>query len=249
MAAIPEKILWPIVGVLIFAIIAGFYIDDRRRLMEEGGSSKEHAGNAAENKQANNEHAGKTADKKPSHSQSENKHSTAANSTKATTSHSSQADQTASATSMDIDEYLDQSNSERNAELEANAAEHKGFNGGIDEYLSGATPTTKAPKNKQASNNASKQANNNQANGASSMSMDEYHAKTSGTSGGSSDSSSTGQAQNSTSGAYHGDLDGYLAKFGNGNQTPMKKQNADPFNGKEHTGFHGSYEDYAKKYN
>ncbi len=240
MAAIPEKILWPIVGVLIFGIIIGFYIDDRRRLMQEGGDAKEHAGDAAENKQANNEHAGKTADNKPTTSTNKPT-ATKSSSTSTTTGDSSKTQQTESATSMDINEYLAQSSNERDAELIANAASHKGFNGGIDQYLSGAEP--KAPKTTQA-NSTAQQTGNNQANGATSMSMDEYHAKTSGSS-----ASTSQNASHSSAGAYHGDLDGYLAKYGSGNQTPIQKQSNKPFNGKEHTGFHGSYEDYAKKYN
>ena len=35
MAALHEKYLWPLIGVVIFAVLAAFYIDDRRRLAQE----------------------------------------------------------------------------------------------------------------------------------------------------------------------------------------------------------------------
>jgi len=226
MAAISEKILWPIVGIFIFGVLAGFYIDDRRRLMEEGtspnkqASSSEHGGKAADQKQASNEHAGKAAEKKPS---------------SATTKQTASSNSTG-ATSMDINEYLAQSSSERSAELEANVTHHQGFHGSIDEYLSGSKPKS---KNNMQAKTDSGATNNNQDSGATSMSMDEYHAKT----------SQQSHEQSNNGGAYHGDIDGYLAKYGSGTQTPMKKQSADPFNDNEHMGFHGSYEEYAKKYN
>jgi len=218
MAALSEKLLWPLIGIVIFAVLAAFYIDDRRRLLEESttgstnqqASSNEHGGKSAVKKQASNENAGKSA---------ENKSSTA-------TSSSGSSNKATGATSMDINEYLAQSSNERSAELEANVTHHQGFSGSIDEYLSG---------------NKTKATNTQQAAGASSMSMDEYQAKT--------NKQPSGQSQQTNSGAYHGGIDEYLAKYGNGVQTPMKKQSADPFDGKEHMGFHGSYEEYAKKYN
>jgi hypothetical protein len=44
-------------------------------------------------------------------------------------------------------------------------------------------------------------------------------------------------------------MNGYLAKFGNGPQTKVNKTSKQPFNQQDHMGFHGSYEEYAKKYN
>ncbi len=213
MAAISEKILWPIVGIFIFGVLAGFYIDDRRRLMAEGTSPNQQQASS-------NEHAGKAAEKTPASATT--KQTASANSTRAT--------------SMDINEYLAQSSSKRNAELEANVTHHQGFSGSIDEYLSSSQP--KAAKNMQAKTKST-HANTKQANGASSMSMDEYQAKT----------SQQPYEQSNNDGAYYGDIDGYLAKYGSGTQTPMKKQSSDPFNEKEHMGFHGTYEEYAKKYN
>ncbi len=188
MAAISEKILWPIVGIFIFGVLAGFYIDDRRRLMAEGTSPNQQQASS-------NEHAGKAAEKTPASATT--KQTASANSTRAT--------------SMDINEYLAQSSSKRNAELEANVTHHQGFSGSIDEYLSSSQP--KAAKNMQAK-----------------TSQQSYE-------------------QSNNDGAYYGDIDGYLAKYGSGTQTPMKKQSSDPFNEKEHMGFHGTYEEYAKKYN
>lgn len=251
MAAISEKILWPIVAIFIFGVLAGFYIDDRRRLAQEGDSPKEHGGNAAEHKehggnaaehqQASNEHAGKKVDEKPSSATQKQSAPASSANGQSSSGHSSQSPHAAGATSMDINEYLAKLSSETDAELKANVAHHQGFHGGIDEYLSGAKP--KVSKNTQASSNA-KQGNNNQANGATSMSMDEYHAKASGS--GSADSS---MQASTNSGAYHGNMDGYLAKYGEGKQTEINNKGEKPFNQKEHMGFHGSYEDYAKKYN
>ena len=76
------------------------------------------------------------------------------------------------------------------------------------------------------------------------MSMEEYHAKTN-----SKASSTSSQKASTNSGAYHGDIDGYLAKYGDGKQTAISNSSEKPFNQKEHIGFHGSYEEYAKKYN
>ena len=229
MPALSEKVLWPIVAILIFGVLVGFYIDDRRRLTQQGdnpnkqqASSSEHAGEAAISK----EHGAKAAEKSPANT-SPSKQATSASATNTTST---------GATSMTIDEYLSQSSSERSAELEANVAHHQGFSGSIDEYLSGSKP--KATNNMQAKTNSSP---TQKAASASSMSMDEYQAKTS--------SQTSGQSQQTNSGAYHGGIDEYLAKYGDGAQTPMKKQSSDPFVEKEHMGFHGSYEEYAKKYN
>ena len=136
---------------------------------------------------------------------------------------------------MSLEEYLTQSSRERSAELEANVTHHLGFSGGIDEYLHGTK--TKPTNTMQASNTSP--SNRQTSSGTTTMSMDEYQAKT----------NNSSHSSSSSSGSYHGDIDGYLAKFGNGGQTPMKKQSADPFDEKEHMGFHGSYEEYAKKYN
>ena len=168
MAALSEKLLWPLIGVVIFAVLAAFYIDDRRRLLEEGttgstsqqASSNEHGGNAADQKQASNEHAGKSAENKPS----------------TATSSSGSSTQATGATSMDIDEYLAQSSNERSAELEANVTHHQGFSGSIDEYLKGGKPNT--TNNIQAKADSGS-ANSQQSANASSMSMEEYQAKTS----------------------------------------------------------------------
>jgi len=156
-------------------------------------------------------------------------------------SSSSQGSQAAGATSMSMDEYLSESSGARSSELEANVSHHQGFSGGIDEYLSGGKSETK--KNTQAEHAGKPMKENKpgvQANGATSMSMDEYQAK-----------SENAQHDGATSGsdAYHGDMDGYLAKYGEGNQTSVSNSAEKPFNQKEHAGFHGSYEEYAKKYN
>ena len=75
---------------------------------------------------------------------------------------------------------------------------------------------------------------------STSMSMDDYLAKT--------ESNSHSQSSHSSN-AYSGSMEGYLAKFGNGEQTQMSENESDPFQTKDHMGFHGSYEEYAKKFN
>ena len=247
MAALSEKVLWPVVAILIFGVLVGFYIDDRRRLIADDGSASEHSGQAAENKttghkterkQASNEHAGEAATSKEHGGKAAEKSS-------ANTSQSQQTASTtaAGATSMSLDEYLAGSANERSAELEANVAHHQGFSGSIDEYLSGKS---KASKNAQA--DTSKQAKQSkQASGATSMSMEEYQAQANGKASGK--SNRTSQQASSNASAYHGDMDGYLAKYGKDNQTAISNSNEKPFNQKEHMGFHGSYEEYAKKYN
>jgi len=219
MAALSEKILWPIVGIFIFGVLAGFYIDDRRRLMEEGTTESTKQQASAQQKNS------------PS---TTNKNSSLNSGSKHASSNLS-----AEATSMSIDEYLAQSTSERNQQLEANVTHHQGFSGSIDEYLSGSK--FKATKNMHTKADSGS-SNTQQAADATSMSMEEYQAKTS------NKSQDQSQQQANTS-AYHGDIDGYLAKFGDDAQTKLSTNNEKPFNKKEHMGFHGSYEEYAKKYN
>ena len=123
---------------------------------------------------------------------------------------------------MSMDEYLSASSGERSSALEANVAHHQGFSGGIDEYLSGGKPETK--KNTQAEH-ADKPMQENKAQ------------------------ENKPSEQASGGDAYHGGIDGYLAKYGEGKQTSVSNSAEKPFSQKEHTGFHGSYEEYAKKYN
>ncbi len=240
MAVLSEKVLWPILAVFIFGIMAGFYIDDRRKLMQESGSaSKEHAGKSAEQQHAKNEHAGNAVEKK--HNTKEHggkaadaKHKSNEHAGKsATTSSSSHA-----STSMSLKDYLAQSSHERSQQLEANVTHHQGFSGSIDEYLTGSSskPNSNQQTKMVAQNTNSK---SNQNHGATSMSMDEYQAQSDGQT----------NTQNNSHEAYHGDIDGYLAKFAGGQQTPISDQSSEPFNTNDHMGFHGSYEDYAKKYN
>ncbi len=213
MAALSEKIIWPIVGIFIFGVIAGFYIDDRRRLAAENSAE-------ASNQQASTQQEPTTT--KPAKA-------TSSSTTKQTASKpsSSSNSQEYEATSMSINEYLAQSAHERSQQLIANVTLHQGFSGSIEEYLTGKKPTL-INSNKKPSTPS-----------ASSMSMEEYLAKTNNQSHGSSTSG----------GAYQGGIDEYLSKYGDGAQTPMKKNSSDPFNKKDHMGFHGSYEEYAKKYN
>ena len=245
MAVLSEKVLWPVLAIFIFGIMAGFYIDDRRKMLQEssGATNKEHAGKSAEQKHAKNEHAGSAAEKEHGGKAADSKHASNEHAGKAAESSSTSNSTTASteshgSTSMSLKDYLAQSSMENSKQLEANVKLHQGFSGSIDEYLTGAT--TKPVKTQQVTNVAeSSTTQSKQTHGATSMSMEEYQAKSSG----------HAIAQSSPQHAYHGDIEGYLAKYGNGQQTPIGKQTSEPFNTKEHMGFHGSYEDYAKKYN
>ena len=99
MAALSEKIIWPIVGIFIFGVIAGFYIDDRRRLAAESSAE-------TSNQQASTQQESTTT--KPAKA-------TSSSATKQTASKpsSSSSTQEHDATSMSIDEYLAQSAHER----------------------------------------------------------------------------------------------------------------------------------------
>ena len=224
MSALTEKIVWPIVGVFIFGIIAGFYIDDRRRMLQEN-SSETSSNEQASQSASHNEHAGSTAESK--HAKSEHAGKAAPSSSAKTTQKSNHA-----ATSMSIDEYLSASANEISQKLEANVAHHQGFSGNIDEYLH-----VKPTKDMQTSSSGSTESH--QTSETTSMSMEEYQAKSGGTS----------NKHVASDDAYHGGIDEYLAKYSDGNQTPVKNSSTGPFNKKGHVGFHGSYEEYAKKYN
>lgn len=268
MAALSEKVLWPIVAIIIFGVLAFFYIDDRRSLAEHGGqaaenkqTSKEHGGKAAKSKQSSKEHDGQAAENKSAEKARTKARALASSSNGAASASSSDA------TSMSMDEYLSASAGERSTELEANVAHHQGFSGGIDDYLSGKTSATKNTQasskghdkkhgkehskehgGKAAEKSPANASSSEQALEATSMTMDEYQARANGAQA-SDDSNATTQQATSNSGAYHGDMEGYLAKFGDGKQTRLNDSSEKPFDQKEHMGFHGSYEDYAKKYN
>ena len=303
MAALSEKILWPIVGIFIFGILAGLYIDDRRNMMQEDSSK-------ASNQQANTQEsaekkasesstpssykktpvkqAAKTASSKQPHkatsmsmdeylADSTNKrseqleanvkhhqgfsgsiddylhsdHSTqvakndTGKDTKSTKHHNEKyhSKQASGATSMSMEEYLADSTNKRSEQLEANVKHHQGFSGSIDDYLHSdhSTQVVKNDTGKDAKStkHENEKYHSKQASGATSMSMEEYLAKF--------EKGSHGNTSESDS--YQGGIDDYLAKYGDGAQTPVKQQNSAPFNKKEHMGFHGSYEEYAKKYN
>ncbi len=243
MAVLSEKVLWPVLAVFIFGIMAGFYIDDRRKMLQEksGTTNKEHAGKSAEQKHAKNEHSGSATEKEHAGKTAETKHTSNEHAGKAAQQASSgktSSTNTSShaSTSMSLEEYLAKSSQERSQQLEANVKHHQGFYGSIDEYLTGTT-STKPQKTKTVAESSSTESK--RTHDATSMNMDEYQAQ----------SSEQSASQDLSQDAYHGDIDGYLAKYGKGQQTPISKSASEPFNTNEHMGFHGSYEDYAKKYN
>ena len=194
MAALHEKFLWPLIGIIIFAILAAFYIDDRRRLAQEDGTDTQ-------------ETQATTSSSKKSQTEDDygsNKDTKKIDPAKTAASGNNSATQTHEGTSMNIEEYLSAITSKRSAELEAKVAEHQGFSGTIEDYLGGKHKTQLTEK-----------------------------------------SQSTGKSTYATSMS----IDGYLEKFGDSKQTPISHTSDDPFNKQGHQGFHGSYEEYAKKYN
>ena len=93
---------------------------------------------------------------------------------------------------------------------------------------------------RENSNAMEEQASNDSSHGATSMSIDEYPARAEG---------KAGNSGNHTGGSYSGSIEGYLAKYGdNSGQSSNTTSNADHSQANAHTGFHGSYEEYAKKY-
>ena len=232
MAALHEKYLWPLIGVVIFAVLAAFYIDDRRRLAQE------HTG-TDESQQASTDTSAtsKSSDYK-SQKSTDSSRKNAANKTA-----SAKSDTGHKGFSGSIDDYLAQSNQKRSKYLEAAVKEHQGFSGSIEDYLN-------SKQTKQAS--STKQQTSGSASYAKSMGMDEYLASTEDKPSASGDKHTHhkhDKHRHNNNDAYNGSIDGYLAKFGDGKQTPISNSDKNPFNGKEHQGFHGSYEEYAKKYN
>ena len=198
MPALHEKVLWPLVGIMIFAILAAFYIDDRRRISQEKSATTSQT---------------MSSKPEPAEKRSEKSSSSYAEK-KSTTSTDTSSKQTVSKHEGffgSIDDYLAQATDKRSTKLIAAAKEHTGFAGSLGDYLSGAKS---APEQVISPNTGS----------VTSMSMDEYMAKT------------KSQSDN----AYQGGMEDYLQKYGEGN--------LNPFNREEHTGFHGTYEEYAKKF-
>ena len=201
MAALHEKFLWPLIGVVIFAVLAAFYIDDRRKLVQETQNM---------DSQETNDSSATNYDKQPSTSKSKSMQTT--DESKKTSSHSDGKSIVGNQVfSGSLEDYSTQISSKRNAELIAAVKKHHGFSGSIEDYLSGGKSQQVAASEKPSKDSSK----------ATSMSMDEYLAKTENKS-----------LQNS-----------------NGQQTPMSKTEDEPFQTKEHMGFHGSYEEYAKMYN
>lgn len=238
MTALHDKYLWPLTGVIVFAVLAAFYIDDRRRLangnstMTSDESSSSYPSSAtASDHQASAEPMYASKDE-ASHAPLSSNATHVSHSASNTSKSSSTANH--KGFSGSIDDYLAQINIKRSAELRAAAKNHQGFSGSIDDYLRGDEPTQMAAR--QSSPTKTSIAN------STSMSMDEYLAKTANT-------SHSNAAHSHSGNAYSGSLEGYLAKFGNGEQTPISTSRSDPFQTEEHMGFHGSYEEYAKKYN
>ena len=223
MAALHEKYLWPLIGVVIFAVLAAFYIDDRRRLVQD------HTETDA-NKQASSDTS--MTSKSSNYQKQSSTNSSSKNQASKTSIASS--DTSHKGFSGSIEDYLAQISEKRSKQLEAAVKDHQGFSGSIEDYL-GSKQTTQVASAKQSSTGSTT---------SSSLSMDEYTAKTEGKA-----SASSAKQTNHSQGAYHGSIDGYLAKYGGGKQTPISDSGEDPFNEEEHKGFHGSYEDYAKKYN
>lgn len=208
MAALPEKFIWPLVGVIVFAVLAAFYYDDRRRL----GQEQIVASNEATSSDTSAEYSDASAKSKPAETTSKQSASKLYEYESAVTDHKG--------FSGSIEDYLAEISAERDAELIAAAKEHGGYSGSIDEYLSGAKPASKSSKPAHKATYSQQTVDSTQA---TSMTLEEYLAKT------------ESGASNSNS--------------GEGKQTPLANKADDPFNKESHMGFHGSYEEYAKKFN
>ena len=209
MPVLHEKILWPLVGIIIFSILVAFYIDDRRGLIQNQTSTEQQAAHnsSAIKSTANKQHLSATS---------------VLDRNKKLKAHVKQH----KGFSGTIDDYLAESAKERSKELIAAANEHKGFSGSAEAYL-----------NNKPSKSMTDKSSSTPFHSSTSMSMDEYLAQNN-------KKLSSSKLNTDASGAYHGDLDGYLTKF-SGKNTSSK----DPFDHGDHSGFHGSYEEYAKKYN
>ena len=207
MAALPEKYLWPLVGVIVFAVLAAFYYDDRRRLGQEQVASNE-----ATSSDSSAEYSDASAPSKPAEMASKKPASKLYEYESAVTEHKG--------FSGSIEDYLAEQSTKRDAELIAAAKEHGGYSGSIDEYLSDAKSTSKSSKPTHKATYSQQTVDSTQA---TSMTLEEYLAKT-----------ESGVANSSS---------------GESKQTPIQHKSEDPFNKEGHMGFHGSYEEYAKKYN
>lgn len=222
MAALPEKFIWPLVGVIVFAVLAAFYYDDRRRFGQEQVASNE-----ATSSDASAEYSDASAQSKPAEATSKQSASKLYEYESAVTDHKG--------FSGSIEDYLAEISAKRDAELIAAAREHSGYTGSIDNYLSGAKPTRTSAKPSSKATYSQQTVGGTQA---TSMTMEEYLAKT-----------ESGGASSPSKEAYSGSMEGYLDKYGDGKQTPIANKTGDPFNKEGHMGFHGSYEEYAKIYN
>ncbi len=231
MAALHEKVLWPLVGVIIFAILIVFYIDDRRRLIHENTSTQEVtdsqdsiAENSSEKSEMSEVNSEKStvADimKKPemSHSPSRGSSSIVNLEFSGTleeylAKYDDQAKpkkpyvrptptKNKSSSSRSIDEYLEESKAARSIQLKRSAQAHNAFSGSISDYLK--------KFNKQ---------------------------------------SSIGTTSSKSVVTTNRSMDDYLMEVNAVTQTSDVVHMDSPFANKKHIGFHGSYEEYAKKFN
>ena len=151
MVALPGKYLWPLIGVIIFALLATFYISDRGRLAREKNGatvSQDVASNAmAKDDDATSNQSG-AAPGTPA--------------AKNTVYHSTSGDTFKhQGFSGSINDYLLYANTKRSAELKAAVKDHQGFSGSIEDYLGGRKPEAMA---------------NGPSYNTSSMSIEEYLA-------------------------------------------------------------------------
>ena len=207
MAALPEKYLWPLVGVIVFAVLAAFYYDDRRRLAQEDVASVEKTSSDSPA-----EYSDASAPSKPTETAPKKPASKLYEYESAVTEHTG--------FSGSIEDYLAEQSAKRDAELLAAAKEHNGYSGSIEEYLGTAKPTHTETTPTSTATYSQHSVDGTQA---TSMTIEEYLAKT-----GSGESSPTSAEDK---------------------QTSIQNKSDDPFNKKGHEGFHGSYEEYSKKFN
>ena len=276
MSALHEKVLWPLVGIIIFAILAAFYIDDRRSLSQEKSAA------ISDKEPSNSTQSASSSPSTPSKTYAAKKQikTTKLSGAETVTDHKG--------FSGSIDDYLAQSSNERSAELIAAAEQHQGYSGSINDYLSAGKTVTIEKKAVYNSSSSTLNSNTSPKQHSRSSTMEEYlgslHEKrndqlisaakehsgftgsiddylsgkkthTNENASGSNDQSTSmsmdeymtkSGSQSGT--AYHGSMEEYLEKYGSGTVISSKSEQ-DPFSRAGHSGFHGSYEEYAKKFN
>lgn len=152
MAASKEKLIWPLIGVIIFAVLTAFYYDDRKRLEQKNVASNQKSSSTQSTAPSTNKPA--VPSSKPA--------STSSSSGNSLADHQG--------FSGSIDNYLAEISAKRDASLIASAKEHSGYSGSAEDYLRESKPTNTNQYQQEPVDDVK----------ATSMTMKEYLAKNSG---------------------------------------------------------------------